>query len=98
MLCIFVALCCSDSLRVQPTGWSGFVVAVVTAETVECVRNTPRDGVPECEQGRKRSRRDGGPRARSLFTRRNHFSTIAAKAHALLLRVGVYLFARAKYV
>jgi hypothetical protein len=52
----------------------------------------------ECEQGRKRSRRDGGPRARSLFARRNHFPAVAAKAHAVLLRVGVYIFARAKYV
>jgi hypothetical protein len=35
-------------------------------------------------QSRERSRRDGGPRTFALFARRNHFSTVAAKAHVLL--------------
>jgi hypothetical protein len=70
MLFILVALCYSDSLRVHAIGRRRFVVTVVAAETFQCLRDSPRDGIPHGD----------------------HFPAVAAKAHAVLLRVGVYLF------
>ena len=98
MLFILVALCCSDSLRVHALRWSGFVVALVATETIQCLRDSPRDGVPHGDHRYEGARSDRRPRARVVFARRNHFPAVAAKTHAVLLQVGVYLFARAKYV
>jgi hypothetical protein len=92
MLFILVALCYSDSLRVHAIGRRRFVVTVVAAETFQCLRDSPRDGIPHGDHRHESARSDRRPRARVVFARRYHFPAVAAKAHAVLLRVGVYLF------